>query len=289
MATKPPARRLTFAQRENGAPVPQQMKRDELSRALRVRLYELLQLAVGFDTARTVGGVSIEGEWQNIFYALHRDYHERMTDQFSTDYKMLMSEVKLVIEQGQFHKVYGLLEFILRHEACPPGLPVRLDEILAETHAAYRIVAGDTFLPYTSDEEVAVVVEALGDLHEPQFEGAHTHYKSAVEALTAGNYADSMRESIHAVESVVKLLSGEATLQDGVKELAKKGHLHATIQGAIEKIAAWTNGVAGIRHAKKAGEAEPAVDEDDAVYMLGLCGSTVSYLKRVGTKAGLIK
>ena len=32
----------------------------------------------------------------------------------------------------------------------------------------------------------------------------------------------------------------------------------------------------------------PSVDEDDAMYLLGLCGTTLSYLKRRGEKRGLI-
>jgi hypothetical protein len=81
------------------------------------------------------------------------------------------------------------------------------------------------------------------------------------------------------------LLTGEATLQDEVKALAKQGRIHTTVQSALEKIAAWTNAVAGIRHANDPSSAEPLVSEDDASYMLALCGATVSYLMRRGQKA----
>jgi hypothetical protein len=290
--TKKPAssRRLTFAQREAGAAIPQQMQREEVSRALRVKLFDLLLMylnaAQSYDSSQ---GAVVTGWLNTVLEAAHTDLYEQMPDEYKRSMRHHTAHLKSLCKSGTFAEIYGFLEFVLRHPQCRSYVAGHLSHLLEETQAAFRIVDGDTFVPYSSDEEVAVVEAALADLHGTKLAGVHAHYKAAVEALTSGDFAGSMRESHQAVESMTKLLTGEGTLQDGVKVLAKKGLLHVTVQQGIEKIAAWTNAVAGIRHANKPGEAEPAVTEDDAVFLLGVCGAAISYLKRRGEKARLIK
>jgi hypothetical protein len=283
------ATRMTFAQREAGAPLPQQMKRDEVTRRLRVRLYSFLR-----STIIGAGGIQhswddVEGAWDDIFWSLHTDFLENMPDTYSSTFSRVDAAVKQIFENGDYALLFGALEHILRHESCPGGLASQIQHILEETQAAYRIVDHDTFVPFTSEGELATVVAASGDLGDSRFVGAKAHYKAAMEALTGGDYAGSMRESIHALESLTKLLTGKKTLQDGVVELVKGKQLHTTVGAALEKVAAWTNAVAGIRHAKDAANANPSVNEADAVYLLALAGATMSYLRRVGENTGLIK
>jgi hypothetical protein len=58
--------------------------------------------------------------------------------------------------------------------------------------AAYRIEA-----------ERRALDGAFADLAASEFHGARVHLRDAGAALTAGDYTSSVRESIHAVESVV--------------------------------------------------------------------------------------
>src|SRR5258708_3169913 len=290
--TEPPApRRLTFAQRVHGVPVPQQMRRDEASRPLRIKLYIILSGAIGGTLRENsiAGWFGLPVPWRRILHDLHTEHRERMPDEFEGAYEPAMKRLKGSVSDEDGVALYGDVEFILRHPDCPNGLAAQVNGAFEETQAPYRVVGGDTLVPHTSDEEIAVVSEAFHELEDPRLKGARAHYRAAAEALTAGDYAGSMRESIHAVESITKLMTGKKTLQDGVSELAKHNHLHGTVQAALEKIAAWTNAVAGIRHANEAGAATPAVNEDDAVFLLGLCGATISYLKRRGEKSGLLK
>ena len=128
----------------------------------------------------------------------------------------------------------------------------------------------------------------MASLDTPQLAGAKDHYKKAAVSLSAGDFAGSMRESIHAVESLTKALTGKSTVQEGLKTLAKQKHLNVTLADALEKVAAWTNAVAGIRHANAPGAPGADVTEDDALYMLAICGATISYLKLRGATAGLL-
>ena len=279
-------KRLTFAQREAGAPLPQQMARGEITRGLRVRLFDVLRTAIDVEYVDRIGNCVV-GDWEEILGDLHIEFLEMMPDEFNSLWTIQESDLKALFERGDFARIYGLIEFILRHEQCPKRFAQRVNDVLEETQAAYRIFGGDTLAPYASEEEAAIVAGAAEDVGSHELDGVSRHYKAAMTALTGGDYAGSMRESIHAVESLTKLMTGEKTLQDGVVKLARQKHLHVTVQAALEKIAAWTNAVAGIRHANDATAAAPAVEEDDAIYMLAICGATLSYLKRRGERAAL--
>ena len=211
-----------------------------------------------------------------------------MPDEFNDAWVLQESSLKAVFENDGPRLVFGMLEFVLRHPSCPEDVGLAINVVLKRSQAAYRIVDGDTFAPIASEEEAATVVAAVEDLDVPQLAGAKDHYKKAISALSGGDYAGSMRESIHAVESLTKALTGKSTVQDGVKALSRGGHLHVTLADALEKIAAWTNAVGGIRHANAPAAAVPNVVEEDALYMLAICGATISYLKRRGAAAGLI-
>jgi methyl coenzyme M reductase subunit C len=55
--------------------------------------------------------------------------------------------------------------------------------------------------PVASDAERATIQQAFADLGAVQFHGARDHLSKAVSELTAGHFPESIRESIHAVES----------------------------------------------------------------------------------------
>lgn len=280
-------RRLTFAQREAGAPVPDKMKRDEIPRVLRIKLYERVSGQIAFTSPYpelTEEGQVVGGQWARILYDAHIEFHEELPDEYSRSFHFHTSRLKDLFLDGRFDQVYGFLEYVLRHPSYTAGFAEQLATLLEFEGAPYRILNRDTIVPFTSDEEMETISAALANISSSHLEGVHAHYKTAAEALGKADFAGSMRESIHAVESLTKLLTGKATLQEGVKVLAKQGRLHTTVQSALEKIAAWTNAVAGIRHANDAASASPDVDEHDATYMLALCGATLSYLKRRGDK-----
>ena len=95
-----------------------------------------------------------------------------------------------------------------------------------------------------------------------------------------GNWADSIRESIHAVESVARSIdpSGK-TLGDALKALERNGHIHTALSGGFLKLYGYTNAEEGIRH-PLISEPEAKVGETEALYMYGSCASFVTYLIR---------
>jgi hypothetical protein len=110
------------------------------------------------------------------------------------------------------------------------------------------------------------------------FRGARVHLLSAGELLTAGNWAESIRESIHAVESVVRALEPDASsLAKALSNQEKSQKIQASLKAGFGSLYGHSSDEKGIRH-PLIDEPVAAVDETDALYMFGACGAFVTYL-----------
>jgi hypothetical protein len=88
----------------------------------------------------------------------------------------------------------------------------------------------------------------------------------------------AIREAVHAVESVARVLTGnpKATISDALGVLKKEERIHPALEAAFQKLYAYTSDEHGLRHALNKEEAD--VDEPDAMYMVGSCAAFVTYL-----------
>ena len=119
-------------------------------------------------------------------------------------------------------------------------------------------------------------------------DGSATHLRQAAEHINAGQYADSIADSIHAVESVARTIdpgSGK-TLGPALRSLERAGVLkHPALREAFEKLYGYTNDEEGVRHALlEKGSADVGLDE--AVFMFGACASFAAYLTGKHRQAG---
>ena len=149
-----------------------------------------------------------------------------------------------------------------------------------------RFIDGD-LVQVGNDVDVNAISDALE--HTDGFAGARQSIKKAAEHLSDRSnpdYLNSIKESISAVESVVKKVTGVGTLGAGLKKLEGAGvKIHPALQQAWEKMYGWTSDADGIRHA--------AIEESDsdqatAKYMLVACSAFVSYVIETGHKTDLI-
>ncbi|ANM12457.1 MULTISPECIES: hypothetical protein [unclassified Rhizobium] len=151
--------------------------------------------------------------------------------------------------------------------------------LMEEERCAYRLLDGSV-VPISSEEEGEAIYTALDAMSRPGLGGARIHLLKAGSSLTAGEYADSVRESIHAVESVARSLTGEASLQKALTEIGKKHPMHPALKSGFSNIYGYTSDANGIRH-PMVGDKETMVEEAEAIFMLGSCAAFVTYLVNV--------
>jgi hypothetical protein len=279
-------KQLTFAQAEGLTPLPAQLKRTEVTPELRSVLWQCIHEEMtrsvssgGFDTY--LGKV-----WTNILKKVHVLHYHRLVDEFSNSQSDVVKSVKEVFEKGDYAEIYGWLQFVLQHQP-PPGFARQIETRLRYCHAPYRIVAEDVLCPIGSDVDAASLGRAFEDLKSTSLAGAREHLRSAAAELTGGHFADSVRESIHSVESAVRVIEPNGDFSKALSRLEQKTNIHGALKKGFLALYGFSSDEQGIRHPLLEKEA-PSVDEADAMFMIGACAAFLSYLVNKSRAAGLL-
>ena len=260
MATTP---RPTFAQREGLVTIPPQLKPGELSREARAGLWSVIHQSLEPSKSHSYRPVLL-APWLNILRDWYVDTQHQMADEISIYAEGHLHRLAAMFKGGKYDEILGFSEYVLRHNACPQIVREGITASLIQARTAYTIVDGDTVCPVSSGEEAAVIAKAFDDLAKTPFEGAKSHLKAAAEFLTAGKYADSVRESVHSVESTARLLTPKATsgLGPALAELEKSQAIHGAMKAGFGSLYGYSSDERGIRHPLLEKEAA-AVDQYD--------------------------
>lgn len=149
----------------------------------------------------------------------------------------------------------------------------------------YRFIQGE-IAPVGTTTEANAISEAIAA------PGVTAGARRALEKATAHladrdnpDYANSVKESISAVESIVRTITGKDSLGAGLKVLEQKGvEIHPALAKGWDKLYGWASDASGIRHANIDAD---EVDQTLAKYMLVSCSAFVSYLIEEATKQGI--
>lgn len=203
--------------------------------------------------------------------------------------------IKNAVYKDSWNEVFDLLELFAQYWERNETQQSRvlkeeflrvLNIILEHELVGYRMI-GLEITPIDSSVEAEAIVDALTD--STVVAGARHGLDRAVELLadrSSPDYPNSIKESISAVESMVRKLTGESTLGKGLAKLEAAGlTIHPALKGAWSQMYGWTSDADGVRH----GGIE-AADSDQALakYVLVTCSAFVSYLTEAGRKAGLL-
>ena len=280
--------RQSFSQAQGYEDIPGPLKLGELPREARTQIWNLFFAHIRLST--TTGGLDvldggpwIEGPWCKILKAKHCDLDQGPLDEWDPEFRKIRRNLRGYIEAQPFNKVFDLIQFVLRHPQCPPGFIRQMKVTFAECRLAYTIDDGPppTIVPAVTPEEGAAVVESLQTLRQAGLDGSTAHLRNASAYINAGDWAGSVRESIHAVESVARQLDNKAsrTLEPALKSIERRGALHPALKKAFSELYGYTSDEQGIRHALL-DRTDAGVGQDEAVFMLGACASFASYLWR---------
>ena len=145
---------------------------------------------------------------------------------------------------------------------------------------AYRVVNKE-IVEITSKEEIAAIETALQDSDD----NIRKHLSKALELYSKrpeGDYSNSIKESISAVEAYCREKTNENTLGSALNHLEKAGiAIPKSLQTAFEKLYAYTNQKeTGIRHALMDKDGTYVPSGDEALFMLVSCSAFINYLSK---------
>jgi hypothetical protein len=270
---------ISFEQAEGVFRLPSQMALKSTTRVLRARLWNAILERVEADQRKLHLTSTLGPKWKAIF----RDYAVRrlgaFADQVDGQKSSFIAAIRPNFEGKDYVKVLGVSEWLVR-AAQDEYFSKQMAFILEDERSAYRLI-DSSIVPIVSPEEGQALLGALDAIDKPGFGGGRSHLLKAGSALTSGQYSDSVRESIHAVESVARSLTGEASLKDALNILGKKHPMHPALQKGFNSIYGYTSDANGIRH-PMVGDEGAMVGEAEAIFMLGACASFVSFLTKIG-------
>ena len=150
-----------------------------------------------------------------------------------------------------------------------------VNTVLTEESSAYRLLQGQ-FVPITNESEIEAVDAAM----DSGIGAVRDHLSAASRFLSnrkAPDYRNSIKESISAVESLMKVLTKKksATLSEGLKRISGVVGLHPALSLGFEKLYAYTSDEEGVRHAIFD---EAKVTHADAKYFLVSCSAFINYV-----------
>ena len=282
----PDPRTLSFSQAQGYENIPGPLRLEELPNRARRRIWNVFFTYLSRSKLPDdlfVGVSLIGGVWELILRKVHTEFFDDgALDDWDSDFSSACKKLRQYIETRPINKVFDLIQFVLRHRECPSDFKKQMQDTFEECRLAYIIDAArpPTILPSVTPEEGTAVVESLQTLRQARLDGGASHLRKASERINAGDWAGSVRESIHAVESVARQLAPGAakTLKPALASLEKRGVLHPALKEGLGKLYGYTNDEQGIRHSLDRPDANVGIDE--AVFMLGACASFASYLWR---------
>lgn len=143
---------------------------------------------------------------------------------------------------------------------------------------AYRVVNKE-IVEITSEQEIATIETAIDNTPR----NIQLHLNRALELYAQrpeGDYRNSIKESISAVEAFCREKTGENTLGKALNKLEQNGIVFpAVLKQAFDKLYAYTNqSDSGIRHALMDDSGAYAPGGEEALFMLVSCSAFINYL-----------
>ncbi|MGP1469860.1 MAG: AbiJ-NTD4 domain-containing protein [Hoylesella shahii] len=150
-------------------------------------------------------------------------------------------------------------------------------------HFAYRVI-DKQIVEITSKEEITAIETAM----QNSTDNIKMHLSKALELYSKrpmGDYGNSIKESISAVEAFCRAKTGTDDLGSALAHLKTSGvNIPKSLNTAFKTLYGYTNKEeTGIRHALMDTDGTYTPSEDEALFMLVACSAFINYL---GKKAG---
>jgi hypothetical protein len=263
---------MKFSERMGFVKVSDVFQIDSISQGLRNRIYNTIwQMLPNENKQRAVYSV-IHCEFYKLPHNSFQHYGSHISGSFDDSFN-----------HSEWYQIYDLLEYIINLYYKPEFADyvtytkdqfiTKLNLIFENERSGYRII-DNLVTPIIDNNEIESIEEAIN-----QQDNASIHLKTALQHLSNKqnpDYRNSIKESISAVEFVIRTITKENTLGKGLNKIQAKIHLPTVLKDGFEKIYAYTNNEEGIRHALME---EPNLKLEDAKFMLVSCSAFTNYLK----------
>lgn len=152
-----------------------------------------------------------------------------------------------------------------------------LNKSFERLNYGYRIVEG-RIVDIISNEEIHTIEDAINDNKDT----VAAHMQQALVLYSDRqnpDYRNSIKESITAVETLLRDKTGETTFGNAFNKIKIKTNIHPRLEEMIQKVYDYTNQKdTGIRHAKVEGDNTYLPQAEEALFMLITCSAIINFI-----------
>lgn len=201
-----------------------------------------------------------------------------LQDTFATDdYDCVLSVIEYIAKEVPKYDSSGII-----YKERKYTVEQLYNLIFEQEYVGYRLINGEA-RPITDGNEVRTIRETI----DSKYSEVNQHIGKALGFLSdrqTPDYANSIKESISAVERMCSIILGNATtLGDALKHLENSGvKIHPALKRAFSQLYGYTSDASGIRHSGELGGKDSTFEE--AKFMLVSCCAFVNYLTGVMAK-----
>lgn len=279
---------MKFSQRMGITQTEKILQTDSVDDELRNSLWSILTAFYWdkFDKSKYDMGSRIDyinySNLNNLFQSLWLHYFKKPTDTIPTyfyDERGGLGVLRSYFFNAEWYEIYDFIEFVAAKgpSSEKTDFMKACNHFLERENSAYRFLEGK-IVEISSTEELEEVETAIKQA--APYYGVKEHLNTAIGMLSDRenpNYRNSIKESISAVESLCKKISGndKGSLGDALKELEKNRKLHPALKKAFSSLYGYTSNTNGIRHALTE---ESNLTSADARFMLISCSAFINYV-----------
>lgn len=273
----------TFSERYGYSKPGEQLERESMTQELRVGLWNVIYEKITFHNPLNYTGRVISFQKEIV------NYFQKPADEFFDSKTILLLKCFFKNEETKWFEIYGFIEFIISCMANSDEYEYNdrysiisfindCNAVLKKEKSAWQIdQSSGLVVPLVGQPEMDSINKAI----QSTVHGGHI--KKALEYSSRKenpDYENSIKESILAVESLVKTLcqSEKATLGDLLEKLKEmESTIHPALLKGFSNLYGFTSDAGGIRHGSGGGKLEG--DFETALYMLASCSAFCNFLE----------
>jgi len=214
-------------------------------------------------------------EYRRLFEKVYDELFKLKID----DYEMNKQDVYELVRKRFFkfswNQVYDFIELIAKNQQYDK-FKNNCNEVMEREYSGYRFVDNE-IIQITNKEEMKEIETAINNSPDV----VTTHLRKALTLMSdkkKPDYGNSIKESISAIESLVKkkLNNKKLTLNQALDTLDKKGlNMPPSLKNGLSGLYGYASAEAGIRHGSFQ---QSKLDISDARYFLIMSSALVNYL-----------
>jgi hypothetical protein len=256
------------------------IERNDISKELRNSLWTILiELIIDNENYQSKFGIKYS-ELENYFRQIWIGYFKLPIDELPWRYGNLekYNAVDFLKKWFFSSEWYLILDFVELSSTYHPEFTTICNKLFQNEMSAYRFVNG-LIVEIVSEEEIKEIENAISK--SDRYQSVKDHLTSSLLLLSNKNspdYRNSIKESISAVEALVKIITNSPnnTLGEALKVIESKHQIPKSLKSAFNSLYGFTSSSGGIRHSFLENDIEISIEE--ARFMLIACSAFINYL-----------